>query len=176
EFQRYCRDLSRRGVILAVCSKNDEVNARAPFESHPEMILRTSDIACFVANWDDKPGNIRIIAERLNIGLDAIAFADDNPFERNIVRRELPMVAVPELPEDPALYAACLADAGYFESVQVTADDLNRAQQYQANVERDRVRESFTDMAGYLSSLDMRLVWSAFDEVGLSRIVQLINK
>jgi FkbH-like protein len=176
EFQRYCRDLSHRGVILAVCSKNDEANARAPFESHPEMILRTSDIACFVANWDDKPGNIRSIAERLNIGLDAIAFADDNSFERNIVRRELPMVAVPELPEDPALYAACLADAGYFESVQITADDLNRTQQYQANVERDRVRESFTDMAGYLASLDMQLVWSAFSEMGLSRIVQLINK
>jgi FkbH-like protein len=175
-FQRYCKDLSRRGIILAVCSKNDDAVARTPFDSHPEMILRMPDIACFVANWDDKPGNIRTIAERLNIGLDAIAFADDNPFERTIVRRELPMVAVPELPEDPALYAECIANSGFFESVRVTDDDLNRVHQYQANLERERARESFTDMAGYLKSLNMQMVWSPFDAVGLSRIVQLINK
>lgn len=176
DFQRYCKDLSHRGVILAVCSKNDDAVARSVFELHPEMILRASDIACFVANWEDKPGNIRSIAERLNIGIDAIVFADDNPFERTIVRRELPMVAVPELPDDPALYAACIANAGYFESLRITDDDLKRALQYQTNLERERVRESFTDMAGYLKSLDMRMTWSPFDTVGLSRIVQLINK
>ena len=175
-FQRYCRDLSRRGIILAVCSKNDDANARAPFEAHPEMILRLSDIACFVANWDDKPGNIRSIAERLNIGLDALAFADDNPFERAIVRRELSMVAVPELPEDPALYAGCIADAGYFETVRITGEDFERGRQYQANLQRERARDSSTDMAGYLSSLDMTLVCIPFDLVGLQRIVQLINK
>jgi FkbH-like protein len=175
-FQRYCRDLSRRGVILAVCSKNDEANARQPFEQHPEMVLRPSDIACFVANWNDKPANIRSIAERLNIGIDSLAFADDNPFERTIVRRELPMVAVPELPEDPALYAACIADAGYFETIRVTGEDLARTQQYQANLQREQARASFTDMAGYLKSLNMELTWSAFDSVGLPRIVQLINK
>ena len=175
-FQYYCRDLARRGVILAVCSKNDEANARAPFESHPEMVLRLSDIACFVANWDDKPGNIRSIAKQLNIGVDAIVFADDNPFERAIVRRELPMVAVPELPEDPASYAACLSDAGYFETTQVTTEDLERSKQYQTNLQRDRARESFTDMDGYLKSLDMELSWGPFDSIGLARIVQLINK
>jgi FkbH-like protein len=175
-FQLYCRDLSRRGVILAVCSKNDEANARAPFESHPEMILRPSDIACFVANWSDKPNNLRMIAERLNIGIDAIAFADDNPFERTIVRRELPMVAVPELPEDPALYAQCIADAGYFETIRVTTEDLERAGHYQANLRREQTRASFTDMAGYLKSLEMVLTCTPFDDVNLPRIVQLINK
>ena len=162
-FQRYARDLSRRGVILAVCSKNDEANALEPFEQHPEMVLQREDIACFVANWTDKASNLREIAAQLNIGLDALVFVDDNPFERNIVRRELPMVAVPELPDDPALYADCLADAGYFESVRLTAEDLQRARQYQANAERAAARGSTTDLEGYLRSLDMDLRWRRFD-------------
>ena len=100
-FQRYARELSRRGVILAVCSKNDEANALEPFERHPDMVLRRGDIACFVANWSDKAANIRAIAQELNIGLDALVFVDDNPFERTLVRQELPMVAVPEVSDDP---------------------------------------------------------------------------
>ena len=84
-------------MILAVCSKNDEANALEPFERHPDMVLKRSDIAAFAINWDDKPANIRSIAAELNIGLDALVFIDDNPFERNLVRRELPMVAVPEV-------------------------------------------------------------------------------
>ena len=106
-----------------MCSKNDEADAWEPFDKHPEMILRRDDIACFVANWDDKAHNIRLIAERLNIGLDAIVFLDDNPFERGRVRAALPMVAVPEIPDDPALVPDALAAAGYFEAVAVTAED-----------------------------------------------------
>ena len=119
--QQYARELSRRGIILAVCSKNDEANAWEPFDKHPEMALRREDIACFVANWNDKAENIRLIAERLNIGLDSLVFLDDNPFERNRVREALPMVAVPEVPDDPALVPDALAAAGYFEAVAVTA-------------------------------------------------------
>jgi FkbH-like protein len=175
-FQNYVRDLSKRGVILAVCSKNDAATARAPFDSHPDMVLKLTDIACFVANWDDKATNIRAIAAQLNIGIDSLAFADDSPFERNIVRRELSMVAVPELPEDPAYYAQCMADAGYFEAVQLTAEDLERNGQYRANAARENLRAVHTDVAGYLKSLNMELHWSPFDRVGLPRIVQLINK
>jgi len=175
-FQNYVRALARRGVILAVCSKNDEDNARSPFEKHPEMVLKLDDIACFVANWSDKAGNIRHIAERLNIGIDSLVFVDDNPFERNIVRRELPAVAVPELPEDPAFYAQCIADAGYFEALRVTAEDFERGGQYRANIAREDLRASHTDLDGYLKSLNMELRWQPFDRVGLQRIVQLINK
>ena len=175
-FQRYARDLSRRGVILAVCSKNDEANALEPFDKHPEMVLRRADIACFVANWTDKAANIRQIAERLNIGLDALVFADDNPFERNIVRRELPMVGVPELPADPALYADCIAAGGYFEGIRLTEEDLERTRQYQANGQREALRASGTDLEAYLRSLDMELRWRRFDTLGQSRIVQLVNK
>jgi FkbH-like protein len=173
--QSYAKDLSRRGVILAVCSKNDMANAIAPFDQHADMILRRSDIACFVANWEDKPSNLREIAIRLNIGLDALTFVDDNPFERNIVRRELPMVNVPELPEDPTGYVNCIADAGYFEAATITTDDLERTRQYQANLQREQTKTS-TDIKGYLESLSMELRWKPFDKVGLQRIVQLINK
>jgi FkbH-like protein len=175
-FQRYARALSERGIILAVCSKNDEANALEPFERHPDMVLRRADIACFVANWTDKATNLREIARRLNIGLDALVFADDNPAERAIVRRELPMVAVPELPEDPTLFAACLADAGYFEGTHLTGDDLARTRQYQENLARENLKAAVTDLDGYLQSLAMEARWSRFDRLGLQRVVQLINK
>jgi FkbH-like protein len=174
--QSYAKSLSRRGVILAVCSKNDEANALLPFDQHPEMVLKRGDISCIAANWDDKAANIRAIAKQLNIGLDALVFVDDNPFERNLVRRELPMVAVPEVPADPALIPMCLADAGYFESLAVTDEDRERTSQYQANLARAKLEGSATDLPSYLRSLEMRLLWRRFDRVGLQRIVQLINK
>ncbi len=174
--QEYARDLSRRGVILAVSSKNDEANALEAFEKHPEMVLRRGDIASFQANWSDKAANIRIIAQELNIGLDALVFLDDNPFERALVRQELPMVAVPEVPDDPALVPHVLAAAGYFEAVTVTAEDRERTAQYQDNRARETLKSSVTDLDGYLRNLEMRLLWRRFDSVGLQRTVQLINK
>ena len=175
-FQNYARELSRRGVILAVCSKNDEANALEPFDRHPDMVIRRSDIACFVANWSDKASNIRAIAQELNIGLDSLVFVDDNPFERNLIRRELPMVAVPEVGEDPSGYVRAIADAGYFESLGVTEEDRERTSQYHDNLAREALRASTTDLGSYLRGLEMQLIWRPFDHIGLQRIVQLINK
>ena len=175
-FQDYARELSRRGVILAVCSKNDEANALEPFEKHPDMVLRRGDIASFVANWSDKAGNIRAIAEELNIGLDSLVFIDDNPFERNLVRQELPMVAVPEVSDDPTAFPITLADAGYFEGLAVTDEDRERTSQYQGNKARDALKASATDLPAYLRGLEMQLITKSFDRLGLQRIVQLINK
>jgi len=174
--QVYARDLAARGVILAVVSKNDAANALDVFDHHPEMLLRRSDIACFLANWDDKATNLRRVAETLNIGLDALVFVDDNPFEREWVRSELPMVSVPELPEDPALYAARIAEAGDFEALHVTEEDRARGAHYAANAVRAAAIGEGGDLAAYLDGLDMRLIWRRFDAVGLARIVQLINK
>ena len=184
EFQRYAKGLMERGVVLAVCSKNDEENALLPFEQHAEMVLRRGDIACFVANWEDKATNLRRIARELNLGLDALVFVDDNPAERGLVRRELPMVAVPEMPEDPAEFVRVLAAAGYFEGVGVTAEDRERAAQYAANARRAAGRSAAengagagtTDLQSYLAGLRMELVWRPFDAAGRGRIVQLINK
>ena len=175
-FQAYARALARRGVILAVCSKNDESAARLPFEKHPEMLLRLADIACFVANWEDKAGNLRRIAEQLNIGIDSLVFVDDSPFERELVRRELPEVAVPEMPAEPAHQARCLADAGYFELLHLTREDRERSQSYQANQQREQAREQATDLPAYLRELRMELIAQPFDLPGLPRIVQLIHK
>jgi FkbH-like protein len=124
----------------------------AAFERHPEMTLRPSDIATFNVNWQDKATNIRQIANDLSLGLDALVFADDNPFERNIVRAELPMVMVPELPEEPALFARCLAASGYFEIADLTAEDAKRTNLYKARSEEAAARKSTTDLAGYLAS------------------------
>ena len=175
-FQAYAKQLSKRGVILAVCSKNDDAVARSPFQSHPDMLLRLEDIGCFVANWTDKATNLRHIASELNIGIDSLVFVDDNPFERELVRRELPDVFVPEMTDEPSEYAAIVADSGYFEGVVVTRDDLARSEQYQSNARRRELKENTADIGSYLATLEMTLKHSAFDKVGMSRIVQLINK
>ncbi len=176
EFQRYCLSLKARGIALAVCSKNDDATARAPFLEHPAMLLREDDIACFVANWQDKATNLRFIARTLNLGLDALAFADDNPAERALIRQELPEVTVLELPEDPAGYIRVVARSGAFEAVQCTGDDRQRAEQYRANAEREALRETATDLHTYLAGLGMQAHVSPFTEQALGRITQLINK
>ena len=174
--QHYAKRLKERGVILAVCSKNDPGIAEAVFHDHPEMVLRRSDIAAFLANWDDKAKNLKAIATRLNIGIDSLVFVDDNPVERARVRQSLPMVAVPELPEDAAHYVRCLADAGYFEAVSFTLEDRDRAQQYAENAERDALFESAQSMDEFLRGLKMSVRFGPFTAVDQPRVVQLINK
>lgn len=173
--QRYATQLARRGVILAVCSKNDLQVAEAAF-THPEMAIKRSDIAAFIANWEDKAGNLRRIASMLDIGLDSLVFVDDNPAERDIVRRELPEVAVPELPEDVADYPACIAAAGYFEAVSFTTDDAERGRSYALNAERKAALSQATDMEGYLRGLQMVLRATRIGPAELARATQLINK
>lgn len=175
-FQHYAAALTKRGVLLAACSKNDEANALAAFDQNPEMVLKRADFAAFVANWNDKATNLRTIARELNIGIDALVFADDNAFERNLIRRELPTVSVPELPSDPAFFADTISDSGYFEAVSLTAEDRDRTHQYQADGARAMGAAQATDLGSYLRSLDMRLAWKAFDRTGLKRVTQLINK
>jgi len=175
-FQRYVAQLGRRGVILAVCSKNTAEIAQSAFAQHPDMVLKRDEIACFVCNWEDKAANLRRIAHTLGIGVDSLVFVDDNPAERAIVRRELPDVAVPELPEDPAYYPQRLAAAGYFEVASFTAEDAARGHAYAMQAQRDALREQATDMEGYLQSLDMTLLARPIDKLDLPRASQLINK
>jgi FkbH-like protein len=174
--QRYALQLKARGVILAICSKNDAAVAEGAFRDHPEMVLSRDDIAAFVANWEDKAANLKAIAGQLNIGLDSLVFVDDNPAERARIRESLPMVAVPELPEDAAYYVPCLANAGYFEAVSFTTDDQKRTAQYAANAERETLLESSESMDAFLRGLDMSVVFGPVGPVDLSRVTQLINK
>ncbi len=168
--------LKRRGILLAVCSKNDEAVARAAFDHHADMVLKRSDFACFVANWQDKASNLRAIAAALNIGTDALVFVDDNPFEREQVRAALPEVLVPELPEDPALVPRCLAECGCFELVTLTSEDAARADLYAADSERTAAREQSGDLGAYLASLDMVLEHAPVGEGDVARATQLLNK
>jgi FkbH-like protein len=174
--QRLAIDLRRRGIPLAVSSKNDDDVARRPFEQHPEMLLKLEDIAVFQANWKDKATNIQAIAEELSLGLDAMVFLDDNPVERGLVRELLPQVAVPELPDDAAFYARTLAAAGYFEAVALSAEDLKRAEQYQENAKRAELQRQVGGVEAYLVSLGMTITFQPFDAPGRARIAQLINK
>jgi FkbH-like protein len=174
--QAYAKSLKDRGVMLAVCSKNDPSIALEAFQSHPEMLLRRADLTVFMANWTDKAENLRAIAAELNIGLDSLVFVDDNPAERARVREDLPMVAVPELPEDPAHYVRCIAEAGYFEAVAFTDEDRQRVGQYAANVEREALRESYQNMEDYLRGLEMSVHYGPVAAVDLARATQLINK
>jgi FkbH-like protein len=174
--QSYALSLRERGIVLAVCSKNEEANARLPFKEHPEMLLKEEHFAVFVANWSDKAGNLRNIAATLNIGIDALVFLDDNPAERAIVRQTLPEVAVPEVGDDPATYVGAVARAGWFEATAFSDDDRKRAEYYSANSARLTAQQSITNMEDYLKSLDMVAAIGPFDEVSRARISQLVNK
>jgi FkbH-like protein len=176
DIQRTALKLRERGVVLAVSSKNEDATARQPFKEHPDMLLREEHIAAFQANWSDKASNIKVIAEMLSLSLESMVFLDDNPAERMQVRRELPEVAVPELPKDPSLYGQTLIAAGYFEAITFSEEDSKRAAFYQDNAKRAKILSQSSDMDGYLKSLDMEISFTPFDVTGRDRIAQLISK
>jgi FkbH-like protein len=174
--QRLALQLRNRGIFVAVCSKNDDAVARQPFKEHAEMLLREEHFSVFQANWLDKASNLEAIAKALNIGLDALVLLDDNPAERAQVRSALPMVAIPELPNDPSWYAWILSSAGYFEAVTFSAEDRLRVDAVSSDARREEVRATSRDLTEYLNSLEMIITCGAFDAAGRQRISQLINK
>lgn len=176
EVQRTALRLRERGIVLAVCSKNDFSNAIQPFREHPDMLLKEEHISVFQANWVDKATNLEEIAKTLNIGIDSLVLLDDNPAERIQVRESLPMVAVPEVPEDASQYPSILLNAGYFEAINFTAEDALRVEQYRANVVRSQMQASARDPHAFLSALEMTIYFAPFDKLNRNRIVQLINK
>lgn len=175
-FQKYILSLKRRGVILAVCSKNELQTAQEPFVKSPNMILKLSDIACFIANWEDKAQNLRKIAQQLNIGVDSLVFFDDNPAEQEIIRSYLPQVEVIDVPTDPAYYAKALSDSCAFDWLQLTQEDLSRAETYLSNQKREQLMTGFVDYEEYLSALEMEYDIGFLQEDQVPRFTQLINK
>jgi FkbH-like protein len=174
--QQYARSLKERGILLAVCSKNELENAQAPFSEIPDMALKLDDFASFVANWEPKSENLRRIARELNIGLDSLVFIDDNPAERAIVRQFLPEVAVPELPDDPALYVRAIEARHYFEPLAFSDEDRQRTRFYLEDRERNSLAQSVTNMQDFLGQLDMVATIQPFNEVDLDRIAQLVAR
>lgn len=175
-FQRHVLQLSQRGVVLAVCSKNNLADAKEPFENNPELALGLSDFAAFEASWDPKSVAIARISATLRLGLEAFVFFDDNPVERAEVRAALPQVSVVEAPADPADYVRALEAGLYFEAARVHEADLQRAQQYQAEAQRREVHQAALSLDDYLRSLDMRGQAAPIGEADLARVVQLIGK
>jgi FkbH-like protein len=174
--QHFLRGLLQRGILLAVCSKNDLHNALLPFEKHPEMVLRREDFAAFVANWSDKADNIRHIRETLNIGFDSMVFLDDNPFERNLVRELLPDVVVPELPDDPADYVREISRLNLFETSSYSPEDAQRSELYRQEAQRQQSQAGFSSVEEFLQSLHMRITVARFDAFHLPRIAQLMQR
>jgi FkbH-like protein len=175
DFQRYVKDLQCRGIILAICSKNDIENAKDGF-SHPDSVLKLDDFSAFKASWNSKSDSIREIAEELNVGLDSIVFVDDNPVERELVAAQLPDVATPDVGSDVARFAEILEAEHYFETYRLVQDDLNRTAYYQSNAKRSSYQSSFSDYREFLASLEMTSEIAPFCAVYIDRITQLINK
>ncbi len=173
EFQLWIKALVRRGIIIAVCSKNTEAIAKEPFLHHPEMILRLEDIALFVANWENKADNIHYIQSVLNIGFDSMVFLDDNPFERDMVKQAIPDLEIPSLPDDPAEYLQYLRNLNLFETASFAEEDGQRTKQYQEEAKRTIVQQSFTNEEDFLKSLNMSSEVKAFDAFTIPRIAQL---
>jgi FkbH-like protein len=174
-FQQYCLELRNRGVLLAVCSKNDPEIARSGF-THPDSVLRLEHFSAFCVNWAPKHETIQAIARDLNLGLDSFVFVDDNPAERAIVAAQLPMVTVPDIGSDVAQFPAVLEAGHYFEAIHVSKEDLERADIYSANARRGKIEAKFASYDEFLASLQMEAEIEPFEPVYLERITQLINK
>jgi FkbH-like protein len=176
QLQKYILGLKNRGIILAVCSKNEEDIAKRPFLEREEMILRLTDIAIFKANWNDKASNIKEISERLNIGIESMVFLDDNPVERDFVRQSLPSITVLEVEADPSNLLKALEHCGCFETISITDEDKSRTELYRANSKRETAKHQSLSTESYLESLDMECKIMHFQPETIKRVTQLINK
>lgn len=175
-WQEYVLRLKERGIILAVCSKNEDDIAKSGF-AHPDSILKLNDFAAFKANWLPKNENIAAIAKEINIGTDSLVFIDDNPAERQIVRDTMPEVAVPEVDgSDVFSYIRAIEEAGYFEAVTVSDDDLKRNESYQANKARQELSATVASYDDFLKSLNMTAEIDDFKPIYFDRIAQLTGK
>ena len=172
--QRYLKLVSQTGVLLNINSKNEAEIAKSGF-SRPESVLHEEDFICFTANWQPKDENLAQMASQLNLLPESFVFLDDNPAEREIVRRRFPQTAVPELTE-PEHYVRTLARSGYFEVTSLSADDKKRSEMYRENAQRAQAQAAFSDYSGYLRSLEMKAVIAPFDTAHAARITQLMNK
>jgi len=175
-FQEYLLALRSRGILLAVVSKNNDADAREPFERHPDMRLSLSDVDVFIANWRDKATNMRRVSAELNIGLDSLVFVDDDPAERDVIRQILPEVEVIALPPDPVGYVRAVSQSLLFETASVTSADLERSGYYRARASAANLEEATGSLEEFYLSLEMAAVVAPFDELNLSRIVQLIGR
>jgi FkbH-like protein len=176
EFQQWIKKLKERGIIICVCSKNNEDVAKEVFLKHPQMILKMDDIAVFMANWDSKVNNIRKIQKTLNIGFDSMVFLDDNNFERNIVRDNIPEISVPDLPEDPSNYLNFLYNENFFEINNYSDSTSDRTKFYKTESERIKYKELSSDLTDYMTKIEMKSQLSPLNSFNIPRVSELSQR
>jgi FkbH-like protein len=176
DLQRALLDLHQRGILLAICSKNNREDAMEALQSHAGMLLKPHHFACTRINWTDKAQNLREIAKELNIGVDALAFLDDNPIERQQVRSQLPEVTVIELPRDPMQFARVVRQSPVFERLALSSEDQQRGAMYQAQREREQLEQNLTSREDFYRSLQQQAEIVPVTKASLARVAQLTNK
>jgi FkbH-like protein len=176
DFQHALKALTRRGILLAIVSKNTESVALEAINSHPEMVLKVTDFAAWRINWQDKARNIADLVEELNLGLQSVVFIDDNPLERARVRETLPEVLVPEWPVDKTQYCSALSGLDCFETAQISEEDRQRSQMYATERERQSLRSEVGSIEEWLLSLGTTVTAEPLNDANAKRTVQLLNK
>ena len=170
------RALRGRGIILAVCSKNNPEDALAVFSARDQMPLKLEDFSAREIGWDNKATGLLNLAAALNIGVDSLVFVDDNPAERAAVRAALPGVTVLEMPADPADYATFLRAQPLFDKLRVSADDLARLADYSLQQGRERMRVEAGNLEDYLRGLGTNVHVRPAQPVDVARVHELFNK
>lgn len=178
DFQENILEASNNGVIITICSKNNEDDVLEAFNKHPFQLIKTNHLSGYRINWQDKVTNIQELSEELNIGLDSMVFIDDNPIERERVKQMLPMVVVPDFPEHPYLMSDFFKQIyqEYFQLYKLTYEDKNKTQQYVANSKRTDFKRAFQNVDDYLASLEMELDIMQADKFTIPRISQMTQK
>lgn len=174
--QYWILELQRRGIILAVVSKNELITAKEVFLKHPDMKITLDDIAIFLANWDNKVDNIKKVQQTLNISYDSMVFLDDNKFEREAVKNLLPEIEVPNLPEDPVNYLDFLWGLNLFDTISYSSLDKSRISKYKEESKRLNYQDEFNNFDEYLKDLKMISEVSFFNRFNVPRIVQLLQR
>jgi FkbH-like protein len=176
DFQRSLLSLYNRGVILAICSKNNYDDAIKVFQEHPAQVLKAEHFAAMRINWQNKTSNLVELAKEINIGLDSIVFFDDNPVERAQVSQTLPEVLVVDMPKNPRLYRETLENLKVFDVLSLTKEDLVRGEMYAGKRKRAELEQSATSIEDFLRTLDLTVKIQPVTDFDAPRVVQLIGK
>lgn len=176
DVQKWILNLKHQGIILAICSKNDEKNVWEAFEKHSGMVLKKSDFVAWRINWNDKAQNISELVKELNVGMDSVVFIDDNPAERNRIQNTYPEITVPDMPDDKMYFPQTLQSLTCFLNFNITEEDKFRTELYQQESLRKDAKNTFTSFEDWISSLQIEIRFEPLNESNLNRAEQLLNK